>query len=313
MGINFIPVNNINSGVSSDPEAFVDGAEQIYFDRLHLASEKIRLQSRDKPVVLLSGPSGSGKTTSALRIAGLIEKKGLKVHIISMDNYFLPNGAGEMPLDEEGRIDLESPLRMDIGLFSKHLKKLIDGESVDMPVFDFATQSVFEHIPVRRGKDEIILFEGIHALNPLVTGNMNDSTACIYVSVRTRLKNGKGETLHPSNIRLMRRLSRDRLFRGRKYSEIFEMNKSVLRGEELYIIPYKHRADIDIDTFIAYEACVYKKILLPELTDSVDECGMHGEYDALLGILNEISPLDLSFAPGDSLVREFAGGSVLKY
>ncbi len=313
MGLNFIKTQNINTGLTKDVNEFVSVSERIYFDQLHIAAEKIRLECNDKPVVLLSGPSGSGKTTSALRIAKQLERKGKKVHTISMDNYFLPNGVGEMPLDENGKVDLESPLRMDIKLFASHLRKLINNESVEMPVFNFETQNVSEYVTVKREPNEIIIFEGIHALNPLVTGDCQDNTTCIYVSVRTRIKSNDGDILHPSNIRLMRRLNRDRLFRGRQLEDVFNMYKSVSRGEELYIMPHKHRADIDIDTFLAYEASVYSDMLRTELENVKAVMKDNSDYQILLKILSELNPLNNSYTPTDSLVREFIGGSEFKY
>lgn len=312
MAVQFIDASSINAKIKSNPNELVRGAESVYFNRMTAAAEKIYHERSDKPVVLLSGPSGSGKTTTALRIAVQLEKKGLKVHTISMDNYFLPNGVGVMPLDENGEIDLESPLRMDIPLFTEHLKKLIDGDGVSMPVFDFITQSRSDFIPVKRGKNEIIIFEGIHALNPIVTGDTADITNCVYVSVRTRIKSGR-KILHPSNIRLMRRLNRDKLFRARRLDEVFKMNKSVIRGEELYIMPTKHRADISIDTFLAYEASVYSNMLLSELERTENIMAYRNDYNMLLSMLRELRPLDAGYVPENSLVREFIGGSSFKY
>lgn len=311
--MNFIKTKNINSGIRVNPTEFVNISEQIYNDQLVITAEKIRLESNDKPVILLSGPSGSGKTTSAFRIAKELENKGMTVHTISMDNYFLPNGVGEMPLDENGNIDLESPLRLDIQLFSEHLHKLIAGEKVDVPIFDFTTQSRIDFIPTKREKNEIIIFEGIHALNPLVTGDTAENTTCVYVSVRTRITGSNGDVLHPANIRLMRRLNRDRLFRGRKLEEIFAMHNSVSRGEELYIMPFKNRADIDIDTFLAYEASVYGKMLFSDLQSSAELMTDNDEFKTLLNIMKELVKLDLEYVPLNSLVREFVGGSSFKY
>ena len=136
MAMNYIRATDINNGLSSGTQDYVSACERIYNYRLAEAAEKIYMDAKTRPLVLLSGPSGSGKTTSALRIGKHLREKGLSVHIISMDNYFLPDGVGEMPLDDEGKIDLESPLRMDIPLFSEHLKKMFKGEPVELPKFE---------------------------------------------------------------------------------------------------------------------------------------------------------------------------------
>jgi len=313
MAINFIGAKEINGGLSAGTDEYVRRCEEIYNRRLSEAAEKIYMDAKNRPLVLLSGPSGSGKTTSALRIGKRLRAKGLPVHIISMDNYFLPEGMGEMPLDENGSVDLESPLRMDIPLFAEHLEKLFRCEPIQIPKFNFKTQSRVFGETMRRQKDEIIILEGIHALNPQVTGNTDDFTTCVYVSVRTRITSSDGTVLHPRTIRLMRRLCRDKLFRGRSVKDVLAMLPGVTRGEDLYIMPYKHRADFDIDTFLAYEPSVYGAMLLPELEKAAETSGLNEDCGALLSVLKELSPVPAKDVPPDSLVREFIGGSSFKY
>lgn len=312
MAINFININEINGGLSADAAGYVLRCEEIYNQRLSEAAEKIFLDAPKRPLVLLSGPSGSGKTTSAMRIGKRLQKKGMTVHIISMDDYFLPGETGRLPLDENGRIDLESPHRIDIPLFSEHLEKLFRCEPIDIPKFSFKTQSRSHGKTLCRKKDEIVIIEGIHALNPEVTGDTDDFTICVYVSVRTRIVSNSGAVLHPRTIRFMRRLCRDKLFRGREAADVFGMLPGVTRGEELYIMPYKHRADFDIDTFLSYEPSVYRAMILPELEKF---CGTDfgNDYSALLEILQKLTSLHFDEVPSDSLVREFIGGSSFKY
>ncbi len=313
MAVNFIKVKEINGGLSANPAEYVLRCEEIYNKRLSEAAEKIYMDRGSRPLVLLSGPSGSGKTTSALRIGKRLREKGLPVHIISMDNYFLPEGMGEMPLDENGSVDLESPLRMDIPLFTEHLEKLFRCEPVRIPKFSFKTQSrVFGDV-LQRKENEIIILEGIHALNPQVTGDTDNFTTCLYISVRTRLVSDSGTVLHPRTIRLMRRLCRDKLFRGRSVEDVLAMLPNVTRGEDLYIMPYKNRADFDIDTFLAYETSVYGAMLLPELEKAVEADDPDEDCRALLQILRELTPVSQKDVPSDSLVREFIGGSSFRY
>lgn len=313
MELNYINTTNINSGLENDAAGFIRSSENIYRDQLRIAAEKIYMSREERPLVLLSGPSGSGKTTTALRLAALLGNKGLQVHTLSMDNYFLPANAGEFPVDENGRIDLESPYRLDIPMFSEHLEKLSKGEPVEMPVFDFNTQSRSDFIPVARKSNEIIIIEGIHALNPEVTGDSDDFTTCMYVSVRTRIRTKFGYTLHPRKIRLMRRLNRDRLFRCRSLEDIFDMFESVTKGEEKYIMPYKKRATIEIDSFIPYEASVYAKMLRNDVEKSREAFAAIEDGDVMLKVLTELEPLSEELVPSDSLVREFIGGSSLNY
>lgn len=313
MELNYINTTNINSGLENDAAGFIRSSENIYRDQLRIAAEKIYMSREERPLVLLSGPSGSGKTTTALRLAALLGNKGLQVHTLSMDNYFLPADAAEFPVDENGRIDLESPYRLDIPMFSEHLEKLSKGEPVEMPVFDFNTQSRSDFIPVARKSNEIIIIEGIHALNPEVTGDSDDFTTCMYVSVRTRIRTKFGYTLHPRKIRLMRRLNRDRLFRCRSLEDIFDMFESVTKGEEKYIMPYKKRATIEIDSFIPYEASVYAKMLRNDVEKNREAFAAIEDGDVMLKVLTELEPLSEELVPSDSLVREFIGGSSLNY
>ncbi len=310
---NFIDAAAINKCLAENPAEYVNKCEEIYKQRIAEAAERIYMDRDRRPLVLLSGPSGSGKTTSAMRISRRLNEKGIPVHVISMDNYFLPDGAGNIPLDENGCVDLESPQRMDIPLFKEHLEKLWRREPVSMPKFSFKDQSRSSGKTIQRQKDEIIIIEGIHALDPEVTGDTEDFAACVYVSVRTRIKNSDGTLLHPRLIRLMRRLCRDKLFRGRNAAEVFAMLPSVTRGEDLYIMPHKTRADLDIDTFLAYEPSVYRAMLMDDLNDPEMLTPEVREHSELMKTLCELAPLESSMVPSDSLVREFIGGSSFKY
>lgn len=298
-----LSVDYLNKAANS-PESFIAEGEKVYFDQLSLAAEKIYEQRAEKPIVLISGPSGSGKTTSAMRVAEALKQKGCGAHVVSMDNYFLP-----LKKDKElhgDKIDFESPERLDMELFREHLEKLRNGEEIDIPGFDFAKQDRIPGMKLKRDPDDLVIIEGIHALNPLVTGESDDYTHRIYVSVRTRIQLGD-ELLHPSKIRLMRRLMRDKLYRGRDLSETFEFFKSVERGEELYIMPYKHRADHDIDTFIEYEASVYRDLLLPELEKTAPVYKDYSDFADIERFLRALSGVKKSFVPENALIREFVG------
>lgn len=302
--MNCISVEELNNAVKS-PEDFIARSEERYSSQLREAAKKIYEMRTERPIVLISGPSGSGKTTSAARVAKLLEGYGCKAHTISMDNYFLPMRLNEAARDNNGKIDFESPQRLDIPLFKEHLEKLFNCVEIEIPSFDFAEQERHEGMPLKRGKGDIVILEGIHALNPLLTGECDAFTVGVYVSVRTRIQNGD-ELLHPSKIRLMRRLMRDKLYRGRSLADTFEFFKSVERGENLYIMPYKHRADFDIDTFIEYEAPVYRDILLPDLEKSRDYYD-YAAYEDIERVLRLLSPMSREHVPEQSLIREFIG------
>lgn len=300
-----IPVKELNAK-AAEAGALVLEAENLYADQISKAAQRIYRERRERPIVLISGPSGSGKTTTAGRIQRLLEDNGCRAHTISMDNYFLPLTEQEKQLAEQGLFDFESPRRLDTELFKTHLEKLSRGGEIDVPAFDFAKQDRCPGMPLSCKPGDIVIMEGIHALNPDVTGRSDSYTNRVYVSVRTRLEHG-GELLHPSKIRLMRRLIRDKLYRGRSITETMDFFRSVERGENLYIMPYKHRASFDIDTFIEYEPMVYRDILLGDLEKAAESYENYTQYADIEKILRALEPVSPDIVPDNSLIREFIG------
>lgn len=301
--IRIISLEDINRR-AAQPKEFIESCEQAYSDSIQRTADGIAQSFMQKPIILLSGPSGSGKTTSAGRIAQRLSAHGIKSAVISMDDYFLP---GRPAPSEDGKIDYERPDRVDIELLSRHMDILANGGEVTLPKYDFSDNTRSEGEKIRRSKNTAIIIEGIHALNPAVTGEHHDFASFVYVSVRTRIADKSGELLHPSKIRLLRRLSRDKLFRGRDYRETVMNYSSVQRGENLYIMPYKQRADYDIDTFFAYELSVYRSVL-PDLCSDFNECEKKADmYSVLPRFLSIASGIDPSFVPGNSMLREFIG------
>lgn len=301
-------ISDINKAVAENVQGFVAEGEAVYTNELTDAAERILGTSEKHPVVLVSGPSGSGKTTSALRVEKLLRDRGCAAHTISMDNYFLPKSHHvDIPTNDDGTPDLESPYRLDISLLQEHLDRLHNCKEIEIPIFNFKTNERDGVIPVKRKEGEVIIVEGIHALNPIVTGDSRDYATCIYVSVRTRLENSEADRLHPRLIRLMRRLSRDKLFRGRAMQDTFKMFKSVSRGEEAHIMPHKHLADFDIDTFIEFEPSVYKSVIYDSLLEISQDMSGDFDYDMIRAFLSEVDPIDKSVIPADSLIREFVG------
>ena len=299
-------MEEIKDNILRDPAAFVKECDHAYREKLRLVAKEIAEQAEDCPIVLISGPSGSGKTTSAKLIEGVLDAAGLETHAIAMDNYFLTLTAEQRELLARGELDLESPERMDGALLEEHLDALNRGVEIELPKFHFPTSSrVPSGRTLKRKKGELIIFEGIHSLNPALFGATDEFTSRVYVSVRTRvtLPDEHG-ILHPSRVRLARRMIRDRRSRSRAFEDTVAMYGSVERGEDRFIMPYKHRAQWDVDTFIPYELCVYKNFL-PETLEGQDE--WVGELFELLHALPTLSP---DLVPEDSLIREFIGGGL---
>lgn len=293
----------IRERILHDPVSFVAECEAAYLKKLRAAAKSIADRADECPVVLISGPSGSGKTTSAKIIEAYLDEWGLETHAIPMDNYFLTLTAEEQALMAANKLDLESPGRLDAALLHEHLAAFRACRPVELPVFDFPTSTRHGSGTIlERKKGELIIFEGIHSLNPTLFGDTDDFTTRLYVSVRTRVELPTGGVLHPSKVRLARRMIRDRRTRAREFPETAAMFDSVERGEQAYIMPHKHRAQLDIDTFMPYELGVYKDFLPEELQ------GAFEWVDELLALLHALPAIDPALVPPDSLLREFIGG-----
>ena len=304
----------INKRIQKKASSFVRRCEEDYQLQIETVADSIAESRGAKPIILLAGPSGSGKTTTALRLEEYLDKAGMEAHTISMDNYFLPLDEATAERAEDGTIDYESPSRLDLELLGKHIKMLSRCEEIEVPTFDFTRQDRGSEVRrLKRRENEIIIFEGIHALNPAVMGEHTDVANGVYVSVRTRLESKSGELLHPSHLRLMRRLIRDKLFRGRDAVATMEMFASVERGEDKYIMPYKHFAQYSINTFMAYEPSAYKRYLLDDLRRVHSSGYDFDQLGLMIEMLEYLEPVDMELVPGTSLVREFVGGRDLAY
>lgn len=302
--------DQLSALLTADAKAVLENDRRQYFSQIDRAAQLVAANAEQRPIVLLAGPSGSGKTTTALLLERALERMGLETHTLQMDDYFCPLTTEEIALLRENKLDLEKPSRVDIPFFQDHLDRIISGQPIDLPRYDFKTSNrVFEGRTLHRKHGELIIMEGIHALNPTVTGHA-DTTTRIYVSVRTRLTAMDGSTLHPSKVRLARRLLRDRTCRGRKLTETIAMRTKVDDGEQKYIMPNKSRAHCSIDSFYHAELGVYRPYLLAELKPLVAD---YPDLADLVHILSELPDVATQLVPTDSLLREFIGGSELAY
>lgn len=302
--------DQLDALLCADPAAVLENDRRHYEKQIRLAADLVAANAENRPVILLAGPSGSGKTTTALLIERELDRRGMETHTLQMDDYFSPLSPQEIEDMRNNRLDLERPDRVDIPFFQQQLDRILAGEEVPLPRYNFKTSCrEFNGRTLRRKSGEVVIMEGIHALNPAVTGH-TDATTRIYVSVRTRITAHDGSVLHPSMIRLARRLLRDRTGRGRALTETIGMRKRVDYGEQLYIMPYKPNAHCSIDSFYSAEMSIYRPWLLDELTALLPE---YPDLAELVKILREVPPLSQELLPRDSLLREFVGGSELPY
>lgn len=304
----------INSRVKTDPAAFVGECEEKYKKAIYDAARRIADKAGETSVVLLSGPSGSGKTTTALKLERELEKLGIGTHPVSLDDYFLTVDEETSPRNEDGEIDYESPLCLDIPLLNAHIEKIINGEDVQIPKFDFKNQRRSEITsPLKLGKNEIVIFEGIHALNDEITGACGTHGIKLYISARSNFRRN-GETFYKGTwTRLTRRIVRDNLFRGANADFTLAIWEGIRRGEKKYISPFRDRADIIINSTHDYEITVLAKHLRDAVKSVPEGIARYDEVCEMMRNLNGFEEISDDFVPKDSLLREFIGGGNFKY
>ena len=305
-------LREINQAVRTDPEGFVAESDAAFEKKIFSAAEKIAGHVQESRIVLLSGPSGSGKTTTSRMIQAKLEQMGVKAHAVSMDNYFQTVDPETSPRNREGLIDYESPFCLDMNLLNRHFQMLDRGETIYIPKFDFARQmrSGIHSNPLRLGKDEIAIFEGIHALNDIITGK-NPAAMKVYISARSNVVDSAGKVVFKGTwMRLARRTVRDAKFRSWEPSVTIKMWANVRRGEKLYISPFKDNADIQFDSSLPYEVNVVKPFALPLFQQLTPEMERHEEIAHLLEAYPKFTELEERYVAPDSLIREFIGGGI---
>ena len=299
----------INHRAECDAEAFVNDCEEHYHRQLHLVADQIAANCKRKPIVLINGPSSSGKTTTNDRLGRILELAGIHAHMISMDDYYRTSGTYDIPFDKENGVnDLESPECMDLDLLRDHLTRLVAGEEIMVPRFDFETRTSHRNDrAVQLHKDEIVMIEGIHAFNPVIMGDLEKHATSVYLSVASVLLTDHNIRVEPHMLRFLRRAMRDSLFRNSPVEYTLKQWNSVRRGERLYISPYRGQADLTVDTYLPYETNILMQYLSEKLQG--EECMLEqADLAPLSAILDKVSPIDYKpYMPEDSVLHEFIG------
>lgn len=264
-------------------------------------------------IVLIAGPSSSGKTTFSKRLSVQLAVNGLHAIQISLDDFFVDRE--HTPLDEHGAFDFEALEAIDIQFFNQLLLKLLNGETVEMPKFDFQSgERIFKGDTLTLAKDQILIIEGIHGLNPGLIPMIDPSeTFKIFISALTQISIDEQTYVPTTDNRLLRRMIRDAKYRGYSASKTIQRWPSVRRGEDKYIFPYQENADIIFNSALVYELAVLKRyanILLKTVKENEAE---YAEAVRLMIFVSYFNFIPETEIPPTSVLREFLGGSSFDY
>ena len=281
--------------------------EALHEKKIALIADEISRRKNTK-IVLIAGPSSSGKTTFAQRLGIQLKINGLKPVTISVDNYFVERK--DTPKDKDGNYDFESIEAIDLNLFNDHLTKLLNGEEIEMPEFDFHVGTKrYNGKKMRLAEDEILVIEGIHCLNDKLTSQIEkDKKYKIYISALTVLNMDRYNRISTTDTRLIRRIVRDYQFRS--YSAIHTLNTwhQVTDGEEKNIFPYQEEADVMFNSSLSYELAVLKQYVEPLLFAVDKNSEEYLEAKRLLKFFDYFVGIGSECVPTNSLLREFIGG-----
>ena len=304
----------INNSVAEKPEELVHYGEQLYTRRISRAADRICDNLKNSPIVLVSGPSASGKTTTAQKLGEALLKKGVSAKTIALDNYFKTVDPETAPRDENGEIDLESPDCLDIDLLLKHFAELAKGGEIKIPYYLFTRQrrSKSKFTILRLLKNQVAIFEGIHALNDKISGRYRGAFK-LYISTNSNIESNGKKVFDKTWFRLMRRIVRDKKFRNTRPAKTLNLWDNIRRGEKRFINPFIIGADLTLDTSFVYEVAIMKNYIETMCADIPPETENYEVIKDILDFLAMVEPLDEKYIPEESMFREFIGGGIYKY
>ena len=269
-------------------------------------------KNKNIKLIAIAGPSSSGKTTFAKRLEIQLRLNGLKPVTISVDNYFVERE--DTPLDEDGKYDFESIHAIDTKLLNNDLLKLLNGEEIEAPTFNFHTgHKEYKGNKMKLASDEVLIMEGIHCLNDELTYLIpKEQKYKIYISALTVLNIDYYNRISTTDTRLIRRIVRDYQFRGYNAAHTLEMWSSVNRGEQNNIFKFQEEADVMFNSSLIYELSVLKKYAIPLLKEIDSSSTLYSETKRLLSMLSYFEDIPDELVPTHSLLREFIGGSIFR-
>ena len=282
--------------------------ETLQSNRLLNLAREINSKRKEIKIVLMAGPSSSGKTTTSRKLRMYLESFGLHPRVLSMDDYFVERN--ETPKDKDGNLDFECLEAVDLKLFDKQIGELLDGKTIKIPTFNFVLGTKEYKSEMTLGEEDILLIEGIHALDSKVLTNIPRSKKYkIYISALTELNIDNHNRVSTTDNRLLRRIIRDNRTRAHSVENTIAAWNSVREGEEKYIFPYQDDADFTFNSALIYEIGVLKTYVEPLLFSVPQNSPYYGEAKRLIEFLHLFLPIPADVIPQDSIIREFIGGS----
>ena len=286
-------------------------SEALHEQHISSIARQIAAPHDQVRVILISGPSSSGKTTFARRLAVQLLALGHSPYALELDNFFVDRE--KTPRDENGNLDFEALEALDLDQLADHLTRLLRGEEVQVPRYDFKLGKQVSGDLIRLRNDQLIIMEGIHGLNPrLIPSTMAGQAFRIYASCLTQLNLDRHNRISTTDTRLIRRIVRDTRERGYSAQQTIRRWESVRRGEERQIFPFQENADVMFNSALAYELSVLGPIAEPLLRQVPLDTPEYRETKRLLAFLEWFLPVDDELIPDNSILREFIGGSILK-
>jgi len=282
--------------------------ETLQSNRLLTVAKEIAQKKNRIKIVLLAGPSSSGKTTTSKKLCMYLHSFGLNPKVLSMDDYF--KNREDTPKDENGNYDFECLEAMDLKLFDKQMSQLLKGETVKLPTFNFITGEKEFKEELTLEKNDIIVIEGIHALDNKVLPSIERNRKYkIYISALTEINMDDHNRVSTTDNRLLRRIIRDNRTRGYPVEHTLKMWPSVREGEEKYVFPYQDEADYTVNSALIYEIGVLKTYVEPLLYSVPADSPYYEEAKRLINFLRLFLPIPSDAIPQDSILREFIGNS----
>ncbi len=295
----------VNEALS--PQEFISRCEARYNNKIKNIA-KIIYDREVSEIVMIAGPSSAGKTTTAKKLREHLSEMGIKSYTVSLDDFYLDNK--DAPRFPDGSPDFETVECLDIKCFQEKMAELLETGETDLPEFDFLKgQRKPEYNHIKITPKDVIIVEGLHALNPVITDTLpKDRLLKIYINLSSRIYDEKGNIiLNKRNMRFIRRLVRDYQFRGSSVLNTYKMWIKVRYGEDTYLFPFKDNADIKVNTIHLYESCVLKDIAIDLLKTVPKDSEYYSESQRLVRSLMKFPDIDRVLVPENSLLREFLG------